>query len=463
VGAGNVGEPKIRSLLDAGAKVRVIAPSATDAVVEWARAGLITWEQRTFEASDLNGIFLTIAATASTSVNDLVFREARRRGVLCNAVDDPERCDFYYPAVVRRGQLQIAISTGGQSPALAQRLRRELETEFGEEYSEWVQELGTAREKLLNSDLDSDHRKQILHSLASRGAFDARRSERADERRNFVSGKVYLVGAGPGDPDLLTLKALKILKRADVVLHDDLIPLQILDLVPRAAQLRNVGKRCGRKSISQDEINALLVTFASFGLQVVRLKGGDPLIFGRGGEEIEALRKAKIDFEIVPGVTAALGAAAAAQIPLTHRKLSSAVVFLTAHQANTGYAKDWHQMISSGATLVIYMPGNHYDATSKSLLEAGLAATTPCAIISQATRPNQRIYQTTIGKLPTTARHASPTLLIVGEVAQLGVGDRDAREEFELRIRPYVGEATIPLYEIFGEGSRTISIQGETE
>jgi len=185
VGAGNVGEPKIRSLLDAGAKVRVIAPSATDAVVEWARAGLIAWEQRTFEEPDLNGIFLTIAATASTRVNDLVFREARRRGVLCNAVDDPERCDFYYPAVVRRGQLQIAISTGGQSPALAQRLRRELETEFGEEYSEWVQELGTAREKLLNSDLDSDHRKQILHSLASRGAFDARRSERADEREKF--------------------------------------------------------------------------------------------------------------------------------------------------------------------------------------------------------------------------------------------------------------------------------------
>jgi len=185
VGAGNVGEPKIRSLLDAGAKVRVIAPSATDAVVEWARAGLIAWEQRTFEEPDLNGIFLTIAATASTSVNDLVFREARRRGVLCNAVDDPERCDFYYPAVVRRGQLQIAISTGGQSPALAQRLRRELETEIGEEYSQWVQELGTAREKLLNSDLDSDHRKQILHSLASRGAFDARRSERADEREKF--------------------------------------------------------------------------------------------------------------------------------------------------------------------------------------------------------------------------------------------------------------------------------------
>jgi precorrin-2 dehydrogenase len=177
VGAGYVGEPKIRSLLDAGAKVRVIAPSATDAVVEWARAGLIAWEQRTFEEPDLNGIFLTIAATASTGVNDVVFREAQRRGILCNAVDDPERCDFYYPAVVRRGQLQIAISTGGQSPALAQRLRRELETEFGEEYSAWVEELGKAREGLLSSGLDSDHRKQLLHSMASRDAFEARQSQ----------------------------------------------------------------------------------------------------------------------------------------------------------------------------------------------------------------------------------------------------------------------------------------------
>src|SRR6266849_3785021 len=199
-----------------------------------------------------------------------------------------------------------------------------------------------------------------------------------------MNGKVYLVGAGPGDPDLLTLKALKILKRADVVLHDDLIPRQILDLVPRAAQLRNVGKRCGRRSISQGEINALLVTFASFGLQVVRLKGGDPLIFGRGGEEIEALRKANIDFEIVPGVTAALGAAAAAQIPLTHRQVSSALIFLTSHHSNSAEPGDWPAEISPKSTLVIYMPGYDYKSTARRLLAVGLEKTTPCAIISQA-------------------------------------------------------------------------------
>src|SRR6267143_5827336 len=182
VGAGTIGEPKIQSLLVAGANVRVIAPQAHQAVMDWARAGLIVWEPRAFLPNDLEDVLLVIAATASAELNQLVFNEAQRRNILCNAVDDPENCDFYFPSVVRRGQLQIAISTGGQSPALAQRLRRELEMEFGEEYSEWVEELGKVREKLLSSELDSDHRKQLLHSLASRDAFEARRSESADER-----------------------------------------------------------------------------------------------------------------------------------------------------------------------------------------------------------------------------------------------------------------------------------------
>src|SRR5438132_12608960 len=185
VGAGTVAEGKIGSLLLAGATVRVVAPQANVAVQEWARTGVMRWESREFCLLDLDGVFLVIAATSSNEVNGSVFREAQRRNVLCNAVDDPEHCDFYYPAVVRRGQLQIAISTGGQSPALAQRLRRELEMEFGEEYSEWVEELGKVREKLLSSELDSDHRKQLLHSLASRDAFEARRSESADEREKF--------------------------------------------------------------------------------------------------------------------------------------------------------------------------------------------------------------------------------------------------------------------------------------
>jgi uroporphyrin-III C-methyltransferase len=234
-----------------------------------------------------------------------------------------------------------------------------------------------------------------------------------------MSGKVYLVGAGPGDPELLTLKALKLLKTSDVVLHDDLIGPEILAFVPSTAQIQNVGKRCGQKNISQEEINFLLVQFASLGLQVVRLKGGDPLIFGRAGEEIEALRRANIDFEIVPGVTAALGAAAAANIPLTHRKVSSALIFLTSHHASGDDSSRWPAHLPPDATLVIYMPGYRYESTASRLIEAGLERTTPCAIISHATSPEEQVHRTTLQDLPQAPRLPAPTLLVVGEVVRL--------------------------------------------
>ena len=231
-----------------------------------------------------------------------------------------------------------------------------------------------------------------------------------------MKGKIYLVGAGPGDPELLTLKALRILKQADVVLYDDLIGPGILALVPSSAQLWNVGKRCGRKRISQQEINALLVQYSLLGFTVVRLKGGDPLIFGRAGEEIEALRQANIELEIVPGITAALGAAAATQIPLTHREVSSALLFLTGHHSPAKQSSDWPEHISPDATLVIYMPGHEYERTAKQLLAAGLRPSTPCAVISQATSREQCMHRTTIVSLRHTPRLPAPTLLVVGEV-----------------------------------------------
>jgi uroporphyrin-III C-methyltransferase len=234
-----------------------------------------------------------------------------------------------------------------------------------------------------------------------------------------MAGKVYLVGAGPGDPELLTLKALRVLKAADVVLHDELVGAEILSLVPPSAQIHNVGKRCGRKSATQAEINTLLVNCGLLDLQVVRLKGGDPLIFGRGGEEIEALRKAKLDVEIIPGVTAALGAAAAAQIPLTHRRLSSSLIFITNHHSSAASSSDWPTAISPTATVVVYMPGYAYAATAHQLVAAGLKSSTPCAIISQATRPEETIYTTTIEELRSAPRLPAPTLLVVGEVVRL--------------------------------------------
>jgi uroporphyrin-III C-methyltransferase len=238
-----------------------------------------------------------------------------------------------------------------------------------------------------------------------------------------MRGKVYLVGAGPGDPELLTLKALRLLQSADVVLHDDLVAPEILKLIPSTAQIHNVGKRCGKKKILQGEINDLMVALAVSGLRVVRLKGGDPLIFGRAGEEIETLRRNNIPFEIVPGVTSAMGAAAAAQIPLTHRQASSALVLITAHQApekDAGKdASDWSKFVATGATLVIYMPGQNYSDLAKRLTTAGLAGETPCAVISRATTRHQRTHRATVFDLHRTPQLAAPTLLVVGEVVRL--------------------------------------------
>jgi uroporphyrin-III C-methyltransferase len=242
-----------------------------------------------------------------------------------------------------------------------------------------------------------------------------------------MSGKVYLVGAGPGDPELLTMKALRLLRTADVVLHDDLVTPEILGLISPLAEIRNVGKRAGTKTIRQEEINFLIVTLAASGLQVVRLKSGDPLIFGRAGEEIEALRRANIEYEIVPGVTSALGAAAAAGIPLTHRQISSTLVLTAGHRASDGSDADWSEFAANQSTLVIYMPGRDYAGIAGRLRAAGFAGDTPCVMISRATTRDQRIHRTTVSALDRAPRLDSPTLLVVGEVVKLA--DRDAAHE----------------------------------
>jgi len=233
-----------------------------------------------------------------------------------------------------------------------------------------------------------------------------------------MNGKVYLVGAGPGDPELLTVKALRLLRTADVVLHDDLVSPEILKLISPTAEVQNVGKRCGSKAIRQEEINFLMVTRASCGSQVVRLKSGDPLIFGRAGEEMEALRRSNIEYEIVPGITSALGAAAAAGIPLTHRQESSTLVLTAGHRASGNADEDWGGFGASQSTLVIYMPGSGYREVSKRLADAGFAPETPCAIISRATTPQQQIHRTTVSDLIRSPKLASPTLLVVGEVVR---------------------------------------------
>src|SRR5690242_20606516 len=235
---------------------------------------------------------------------------------------------------------------------------------------------------------------------------------------NSVSQAAEAVGAGPGDPELLALKAARLLRTADAVLHDELVTPAILRLANPAAQLHNVGKRCGTKKITQEEINFLMVGLASAGLQVVRLKGGDPLIFGRAGEEIEALRRAGIPYEVVPGVTAALGAAAGAGIPLTDRRGPGAVVFVTGHRAANNEEGQWREFVRSGATLVIYMPGRNFGEIARRLRKAGLAGQTPCALVSRATTADQQLHVTIVGELPAAPQLAAPALLIVGEVVR---------------------------------------------
>ena len=234
-----------------------------------------------------------------------------------------------------------------------------------------------------------------------------------------MPGKVYLVGAGPGDPELLTLKALRVLRSAEVVLHDALIGPEILALIPRNAISENVGKRCGMKSARQQDINQSLVNYARLDLRVVRLKGGDPLIFGRCGEEIEALRQAGIDFEIVPGITAALGAAASARIPLTHRAIASSLVILTSHRAKDGEIDSWPTPLPKNSTLVIYMPGQDYENVAQKLVDSGIPSETPCAVVSQASSPEERVHLTTIERLAASPKLRTPNLLVVGAVAGL--------------------------------------------
>jgi uroporphyrin-III C-methyltransferase len=241
-----------------------------------------------------------------------------------------------------------------------------------------------------------------------------------------MNGKVYLVGAGPGDPELLTVKALRLLRAADAVLHDDLVPPEILKLIPRTARVQNVGKRCGAKTMRQEEINFLLVTLAASGKRVVRLKNGDPLIFGRAGEELEALRRSNIEYEIVPGVTSALGAAAAAGIPLTHRQTSSTLVLMAGHRASDNADAEWKSIATTASTLVIYMPGHDYSGIASRLMRCGFSQEVPCAIISRASTAQQRVHRTTIADLHRAPQLAAPTLLVVGKVVRFG--DRSADE-----------------------------------
>jgi uroporphyrin-III C-methyltransferase/precorrin-2 dehydrogenase/sirohydrochlorin ferrochelatase len=418
VGAGVVALDKIGSLLKTGLQLRVIAPDAKSEVRQLAAEGKLEWIQRPFAVSDLDGHFMVIAATDSAEVNAEVYCGALERGVLCNSVDDIPNCDFFFGSVVSRGELQIAISTAGESPAVAQRLRREIDAQLPDDLGPWLENLGQLRRKVLATHPRTEERKALLHQLAQRQVCE---SASCPSRQLALAplpseserdaDKVYLIGAGPGDPDLLTVKALRLIQSAGIVLHDDLVPQAILDLAPRA-EIVNVGKRCGSKSITQGEINALMIEHARAHRGVVRLKSGDPLIFGRAAEEMGALAEAGIQFEVVPGITAALAAAAAIPCSLTDRNSASNVIFSTGHHAQSHNQAPLPQL--EDATRVVYMPGRDLTLLAQEWLEEGLPEDFPCVVVSRAAQPDQEIRCTTLAALGDAAPALAPSLLIAG-------------------------------------------------
>ncbi len=428
VGGGSIAASKIPGLLQARARVRVLAPQVNVQVAAWARAGEIEWVPKEFENSDLHGAHLVIAATSLAHVNAAVFRGAGARRILCNAVDDIENCHFYYGSIVQRGDLQIAISTNGKSPALAQRMRRELEAQYPDEYAGWLDSLGEAREKLRaapDAKENFEENKAALHRLASGEMFSRyvraqERQARAKNQGGQTPGKVYLVGAGPGDPDLLTVKASRLLAAADVVLHDSLVSQEILAMISPRAEIIDVGKRAGRKLLTQDEINSLLVSYARTSTTVVRLKGGDPALFGRAAEELEALRCANIPYEMVPGVSAAMAAAASTGISLTDRRVASQVLFSTFSRSPKRGDLEWSQL-TANTTLVLYMPGPDYAEVADRLRNSGLPGDLPCVIVSRATQAEQQISWTTVGSLAALESLPAPALFIVGRVASQNI------------------------------------------
>jgi uroporphyrin-III C-methyltransferase / precorrin-2 dehydrogenase / sirohydrochlorin ferrochelatase len=411
VGAGAVALEKIGSLLAAEADLCVVAPRVRNEIRELASAGRLQLIERAWSPSDLDGIFLVIAATDNPDINAVVYEAAVERNILCNSVDDPPHCDFYFGSIVARGDLQIAISTAGESPALAQRLRKEIDAQLPQDLGAWLAETGRLRREVLANVAPGEERKHLLHQLAQREVCGSPTCEaRGIAFGHAIQGRVYLVGAGPGDPGLLTTRAARLLATADVVLNDDLVPEKVLRLANPKALAQNVGKRCGQKKITQAEINALMIANARAGRSVVRLKSGDPLVFGRAAEEIDALRAANVEFEVIPGITAAFAAAAALGLSLTDRRASSMVQISSGHHATGG------PPAIPEPTRIVYMPGKNFSALAAEWRAQGLPGDLPCAAISRAAQPDQQITVTTLDDLDSINPGPAPVLVVAGWV-----------------------------------------------
>lgn len=434
VGGGPVALRKIRLMISAGAQITVVAPELCDDLAQ-EFGTIITHLQRPFENTDIQGFRLITAATNFPEVNQHVSQLAQAANVPVNVVDQPELCSFITPSIIDRSPVLIAISTGGGAPVLARHLRAKIEALIPASYGKLATAMSRGRDALkLVVPEERDRRlfwdKVVQGPIAE--LFISGRSKDGEklltasiENRAEIDntlGEVWLIGAGPGDPDLLTFRALRLMQQADVVLYDRLVSPAILDLTRRDADRVYVGKRRADHAVPQGEINQLLVDLAKEGKNVVRLKGGDPFIFGRGGEEIELLAESGVPFQIVPGITAASGCATYAGIPLTHRDHAQSCVFVTGHLKDGSVDLNWPMLANPNQTVVIYMGLVGLPYICEQLMLHGVPATTPIALVEQGTTTNQSVHTGEIGNMPEKIKGKSikaPTLIIIGSVVSL--------------------------------------------
>ncbi len=449
VGAGEVAHRKIETLLKAKAGVVVVSKTACTAVAAMAAAGDIKLELRGYIPTDMNSPSLVIAATGDHALNKCIADDARRCRIPVNVVDNPALCSFIMPSIVDRSPVVIAVSTGGAAPVLARILRTKLETIIPASYGRLADLMhdfrGTVREKLPHGIARRRFWEQAATGSVAERMFEGKDQAAVEELEKLLagtdrgapSGEVYLVGGGPGDPDLLTFRALRLMQQAEVVVYDRLVAPQIVDLCRKDAERVFVGKQRDRHALDQVEINTLLVRLSRAGKRVIRLKGGDPFLFGRGGEEIDTLAANGINFQIVPGITAASGCAAYAGIPLTHRDFAQQCLFVTGHQKDGTTTLPWDVLVKPQQTIAIYMGMHGIDELCAQLVAHGMSGEMPAAIIERGTMPGQRVLVSTIADLPVAAKneaYAAPAIIIVGEVVKLR--DRLAWRETNARQPP---------------------------
>lgn len=432
VGGGDVALRKCQALLQAGADITLVAPEFCQQLTALSASGNVTLIEDYFDEHHVNHQSLIIAATDIETVNQAVVNAANKQNIFVNVVDDQPKCNFIFPSIVDRNPITIAISSAGTAPVLARRIRERLETLLPQHIGPLAALAGRFRNKVKSTLNSFDKRRYFWENVfdsnivadVEKGNIEAAETRLNDmlEAPQTTSGEVYVVGSGPGDPELLTIKALQFMQRADVIVYDYLVSDEIMALVRKDAELICVGKRLGNHSVPQPETNALLVKLAQQGKKVCRLKGGDPFIYGRGGEEVQELAKHAIPFQIVPGITAAAGCSAYAGIPLTHRDHAQAIQFVTGHCKKDGQELDWQGLAKPNQTLAIYMGVIKSPHIQAQLIKHGRAETTPIAIVENGTRKNQRVVTGQLGELAeliSVQKIQSPALLIIGEVVAL--------------------------------------------